>query len=92
MSRSHSSVDSSAPSEIGRRIEGILQNQMGLEVPDRETDLLASGTLDSLALVDLIVRLEKVFERPIPLSEIDLDELRTIDGIARLVAARRNGG
>lgn len=92
MTRSPDPADAAAIPEIERRIEAVLRERMYLEVPSRETDLFATGVLDSLALVDLLVHLEKAFEREIPLTELELDELRTIGGMARLIAARRNGG
>ena len=91
MTRPSRSSDDEPDLDVSTRVEGILRDRMGLEVPGRDADLLATGVLDSLALVDLVMHLERTFGNPIPLVDVDLDELRTVHGIARLVAERRNG-
>jgi acyl carrier protein len=90
--RSSSPADSPATAGIERRVEEILRQQMFREVPARDADLFASGVLDSLSLVDLIARLEAAFGREISLADVELDDLRTLGGIARMMAAERNGG
>jgi len=58
-----------------------------VEVPSSDTDLLETGILDSFQFVELLFELEQRFGFRIKIEEIDLDDLRTLSRIARLVAA-----
>ena len=52
---------------------------------DHDTDLLETGLLDSLQLVELLVQIEAHFGRQITIDNIELDDLRTLRGLARLI-------
>jgi len=56
-----------------------------LEVPCADTDLLETGLLDSLQLVDLLLLIEEEFGRRISLEAIELDDLRSLTRLAELV-------
>lgn len=58
-----------------------------IERPSADTDLLESGILDSFQFVELVLELEQRFGLRIKLEDIELDDLRTLSRIARLVAA-----
>jgi D-alanine--poly(phosphoribitol) ligase subunit 2 len=58
-----------------------------VEVPSADTDLLETGILDSFQFVELLVQLEQRFGFRIKIEDIDLDDLRSLSRIARLVAA-----
>ena len=64
--------------------------KMGLEVPSSEADLVASGLLDSLAMVDLLVHLEQRYDTRISLEDLDLDNFRSIGRISQYLS-NRNG-
>ena len=49
-------------------------------------DLIDNGILDSFQFIELLVQLECEFGLRIELSDIDLDDLRTLERIADLVA------
>ncbi len=76
---------------IIRRLGALFVESLHIEVPSADTDLFESGILDSLQLVELLVQLERRFGFKIRIDDIDLDDLRTLAGIARLVAARTAG-
>ena len=76
---------------IIRRLGALFVESLHIEVPSTDTDLIETGILDSLQLVELLVQLEQRFGFIIKIDEIDLDDLRTLAGIARLVAARTAG-
>jgi len=59
-------------------------------VPSADTDLLETGILDSFQFVELLFQLEQHFGLRVSIDDIDLEDLRTLERIARLVAA--NGG
>ena len=76
---------------IIRRLGALFVESLHIEVPSADTDLFETGILDSLQLVALLVQLEQSFGFKIKIEDIDLDDLRTLAGIARLVAARTGG-
>jgi acyl carrier protein len=73
---------------IERRVTDLFVGKLGLDVPSRETDLFETGALDSMAFVELLALLEEEFGVRVTLDDIELDAFRTIERIARFVAAR----
>jgi acyl carrier protein len=67
------------------RIARIFHDALNVAVPSATTDIIAAGILDSLGLVTLLVEIEEQFAVTIPLDEIDVDGLRTVERIAALV-------
>jgi len=76
---------------IVRRLGALFVESLHIEVPSADTDLFETGILDSLQLVELLVQIEQRFGFKMKIDDIDLDDLRTLEGIARLVAARTAG-
>ena len=76
-------------SEAQARVQAIFRDRMEVEVPSADTDLFESGLVDSLTFVELLVHLEEEFGRRISLDELELEDLRSIDRIARVMS--RNG-
>lgn len=72
---------------IIERLGDVFVESFHIEVPSADTDLLESGILDSFQFVELLLELEKRFGFRIKLEDIELDDLRTLKRIARLVAA-----
>ena len=75
-------MDSS--SILQSRIASFFSEKLHVDPPLYDTDLVQSGVLDSLALVDLIVFVEQEFHVEVPLDEID--HFRSIESIAALIA------
>src|SRR5713101_1421211 len=73
------------------RIAGLFERHMNLYVPSAETDLFESGVLDSLAFVDLLLKLEEEFGIKTTVDDLEIDAFRSIARIAEFVM-RRNGG
>lgn len=76
----------SDPNAIIDKLGALFVETFHIQVPSADTDLLESGILDSLQLVELLVQLEQRFGLRIKVEDIDLDDLRTLARIARLVA------
>lgn len=70
------------------RIHRLFRERIAVEVPSVDTDLFASGLVDSLAFVELLVAIEEELGTRIALDELDLEDLRTIARIARLVSSQ----
>lgn len=79
-------------SETIAAIRGLLSEKLLVEVDSPEADLLKAGILDSLALVQLLLHLEERFGVKIPLDELEIEDLRSISSIARLVENQRSAG
>src|SRR5207302_10275743 len=67
------------------RLGALFLQHFHVEVPSPDTDLLETGMLDSLQLVDLLLLIEEEFGQRISLQAIELDDLRTLARLAELV-------
>jgi D-alanine--poly(phosphoribitol) ligase subunit 2 len=74
-----------APPTTVERVRLLIQDALSIDVPDRDTDLVESGLLDSLALVTLIVEVEREFEVELPLEDFDVDRFRSVQRIAEFL-------
>jgi acyl carrier protein len=72
------------------RIEQLLAKKLGIEVASPEADLIESGLLDSLALVELLFEIERQFDVTVALDELEIDSFRTLIAISDFVE-RQNG-
>jgi D-alanine--poly(phosphoribitol) ligase subunit 2 len=66
----------------------LFAEKLNIEVPSADADLIETGLLDSLRLVELLLEIEASLGCRIPVDEIDLDDLRSVSRIAKLIAAR----
>ena len=73
---------------VVERLRAVFVESFHIEVPSPDTDLLETGVLDSFQFVELLFQLEQRFGLRIKIDDIDLDDLRTLARIARLVAAK----
>jgi acyl carrier protein len=76
--------------ELQNNIIWILSEKIHVEVPSVETDLMESGLLDSLTLVELMASLEEKFGISISFDDIELDNFRSVDRIAEFVGSQTN--
>lgn len=72
--------------EVESRVHRIFRDGLELQV-DVGTDVIATGMLDSLAFVRLLVSLEEEFGLEVNLAEMDLDDFNSVSSVARLVAS-----
>jgi D-alanine--poly(phosphoribitol) ligase subunit 2 len=77
--------DAPAGSVIAQ-LTDLVRDQLGVDVPSSDTDLVAAGLLDSLALVTLIVGIEDTFGCRLPLDDFDIDRFRSVDAMAAFLA------
>ena len=74
------------------RLGALFVETFHVEVPSADTDLFESGMLDSLQLVELLLQLEQQFGVRVKIEDIELDDLRTLARLARLVARPPEAG
>lgn len=73
-------------------VREILTEKLFVEVDSADSDLLQAGLIDSLALIQMLVHLEEKFGVKISLDELEIEDLRSVNSIARLVAKLRDAG
>lgn len=67
-------------------VRHLIAERFHITVPAPDLDLIDSGVLDSLALVELIFELERSFGIELALEEFDIEDFRTARRIAAFVA------
>jgi len=67
-------------------LSALFDEALHIEVPSPDTDLIDSGLLDSLQLVQLLLQIEERMGARIPLDEVELDDLRSVSRLAGLIA------
>ena len=68
------------------RIRALFVRALNIDAPSEETDLIESGVIDSLALVELLLALEQEFSVSVPFDTLDIESFRSIRTIAELIA------
>ena len=70
---------------IRREIHGALRDELGIEPPSPDTDLIATGLFDSLAVISLLVVLEERVGVRVALDTIGLDDVRSVERLESLL-------
>jgi len=70
------------------RIGNVFVQHLHIQPPSPDKDLIESGTIDSLTLVELLARLEQEFSIRIPLDDIDLNQFRSIARIGEFIRTK----
>ena len=71
--------------EVSERLLRIFSEQLQIEVPSTETDLMDTGLLDSLSFVSLLLHIEEVFGVQVSIATVELESFATISRIANLL-------
>jgi acyl carrier protein len=69
------------------QLRAFFSEKLSVEVSSVDTDLVQTGILDSLALVELLAYIEKEFETEISLDVIGIEDFHSIAKIAEYVDA-----
>ena len=67
------------------QIAKLFLEELHLDVPSPDSDLMEAGILDSLAFVDLLMGLEREFEIDIAFDSIEVDNFRSVAKIAEFI-------
>jgi len=65
----------------------FFSEKLSVEISSIDADLVQTGILDSLALVELFAYIEKEFETEISLDDVEIEEFHSIAKIAEYVCA-----
>lgn len=71
---------------IHSKVSTIVRESLTVGNVEVEQDLIESGLLDSLALVQLMMALEDGFEITISPEELDVEDYRSIKSISKMIA------
>jgi acyl carrier protein len=77
------------PAQLADEIAALIREKLLADVGSPEEDLLVTGVLDSLTLIQLLVHLEERFRVRIPLEELEIENIRSISSLVLLVEDRR---
>jgi acyl carrier protein len=66
-------------------LQGLLATRFHADRTDPDFDLLDSGVVDSVILVELVLELERRFEISLPFEDLEIDDFRTVRRVAELV-------
>jgi D-alanine--poly(phosphoribitol) ligase subunit 2 len=72
-------------SERVRRIEKLFTHRLMIAAPQPDQDLVESGILDSMAMVELLFGLEEEFGFRVNIAELDVENFRCIANIAAMI-------
>lgn len=67
-------------------IHAVLRDHLTVMVESPDVDLLDTGLIDSIGLVELILQLEDRFAVSLPMDTLEIDDFRSINRIADLIA------
>jgi D-alanine--poly(phosphoribitol) ligase subunit 2 len=80
-------MNSVAP-DLTARVRQVFVEALTIQVPSVDTDLVDTGLLDSLALVELLFAIEQRFGVDLSLGELDIENFRTVERIAAFLATK----
>jgi D-alanine--poly(phosphoribitol) ligase subunit 2 len=67
------------------QLQAIFREVLNVAVPAPDTDLIETGLLDSLALVELLFEIEQRFGVDLALDDLDIENFRTLERLAAVV-------
>jgi D-alanine--poly(phosphoribitol) ligase subunit 2 len=74
-----------AAKRLAGDIRAVLRDHLTVMVDSPEVDLLETGLIDSIGLVELILQLEDRFGVSLPMDTLEIDDFRSINKIADLI-------
>jgi D-alanine--poly(phosphoribitol) ligase subunit 2 len=76
------------PHGVHRKLTELFARRLNLEIDSVDTDLIATGLLDSLTLVELLAQLEETFGVSISAGDLEFENFRSVASIAEFVVRR----
>jgi len=70
---------------VVERVLRMFGDELSIDVDSSTTDLLETGLLDSLALVELIAAIEQEFQVDLALDTLEIEAFRSVDSIAAFI-------
>ena len=73
---------------LQQQVTAMFSDKLNLDVASAETDLIETGLLDSLSLVEFLAQLEESFDISISTDDLEPEYFRSITSIAVFVMQR----
>ena len=73
---------------LQEQVTAMFADKLNLDVASAETDLIETGLLDSLSLLEFLVQLEESFDFSISTEDLEPENFRSITSIALFVMER----
>lgn len=70
---------------ICKTLTELFSSKLNLDVPSYDAELLQSGILDSMMLVELLVVIEREFGVTVSIETLDIDQFGSLASIARMI-------
>ena len=68
-------------------VQALFAEVVGVDAPAPDTDVVETGLIDSMAIVELLFALEQELGIEIPPALLDIEHFRTLERLAALVDA-----
>jgi methoxymalonate biosynthesis acyl carrier protein len=75
---------------VSERVQRLFLETLNVQVPSDDADLIESGVIDSLALVELLFAIEREFSVSLPLDDLEIDNFRSVSRISDVIEAARS--
>ncbi len=75
---------------IQAEVAAIFARDLHIDVHAPDTDLLTTGRLDSIGMVELLLQLENHFGVRAEMDDLEIDHFRSIAAIASFITTRHN--
>ena len=69
---------------VSERVQQLFET-LNVQVPSQEADLIESGLIDSLALVELLFAIEREFSVSLPLDDLEIENFRSVNRISEVI-------
>ena len=70
---------------VSERVQRLFLETLNVQVPSEEADLIESGLIDSLALVELLFAIEREFSVSLPLDDLEIENFRSVNRISDVI-------
>ncbi len=67
-------------------VQSLLERELNLTVASSDTDLIETGLLDSLLLVDLIMLIESNYGVSVDITQLEFTDFQSVDNICQFIA------
>ena len=72
--------------QLQRQIADIFAGRFDTKLESDDVDLLETGLVDSVKIVDLVLELEQRFGVSLPFEELEIEDFRTVPRLAERIA------
>ena len=72
--------------QLQRQIADIFAGRFETRLESDDMDLLESGVVDSVKIVELVLELEQRFGVSLPFEELEIEDFRTVPKLAERIA------